>query len=472
MTHPEVAQIAPTRFTAETYRERQARLAEALGEGLILLLAAPVAWRNADEAYPYRQDSHLLYLSGLRRPGLALVLDADEGEATLFGPPEDPDEVIWSGPSPSLQEEADLAGIGRVRDVSELAGVLEAARRAGRALHVLPSRVPGVRLELARLLGVPPEEVKERASEALVRALGEMRMRKSEEEVAEIEAAVAVSAEMYRAAMRAARPGATEAAVRAALLGPLLERGLEASFKPIVSVRGEVLHNESFTNTLEAGQLLLIDSGAETRRGYASDITRTLPVGGRFSAEQRAVYETVLAAQEEAIHAIRPGAGWPDVHLVAARAIAEGMKEIGLMRGDTGAAVEAGAHALFFPHGLGHLLGLDTHDTEDLGDAVLYPPERPRSRQFGLAYLRFGRTLEAGHVLTVEPGVYFIPALIERWEREGRHREFIDYEALARWRGFGGIRIEDDVLCTEEGARVLGPAIPKQPDELEAALGR
>lgn len=470
MVHPEVAQIAATRFNADTYRTRRQRLREAVGEGLLVFLAAPVAWRNSDESYPYRQDSHVLYLTGISRPGLALVLDADAGTETLFGPPEDPDDVIWSGPSASLADEGAMAGIEAVRDVAGLADVIAEARRAGRPVHYLPSRAHGMTLELARLLGQPVEAIAEGASKSLSRAIGDLRMRKSEEEVAEIEAAVAVSAEMYRAAMRATQPGATEAGVRAALLGVALEHGLEVSFKPIVSVRGEVLHNEAFGNTLEAGQLLLIDSGVETRRGYASDITRTFPVSGRFTPEQRAVYEVVLAAQEEAIHAIRPGANWQDVHLVAARTIAAGMKDLGLMRGDTEAAVEAGAHALFFPHGLGHLLGLDTHDTEELGDVVMYPPERPRSTQFGRAYLRFGRDLEPGYVVTVEPGVYFIPALIDRWKGEGRHREFIDYDAVERFRDFGGIRIEDDVLCTEAGARVLGPGIPKQPDELETAM--
>jgi Xaa-Pro aminopeptidase len=275
---------------------------------------------------------------------------------------------------------------------------------------------------------------------------------------------------MYRAAMTETAAGRTEAEIAAILQAPAIARDREQSFGPIVSVRGEVLHNEKYVNTLADGDLLLIDSGAESPRGYASDITRTFPVSGRFSLQQREVYEVVLQAQADAINAAAPGVNNRDLHLIAARTIAEGLKEIGLMRGDSGAAVEAGAHAMFFPHGLGHMLGLDAHDMEDLGDIVGYPEGEPRSSQFGLAYLRLARELEPGWVITMEPGIYFIPALIDRWRGEDLHSEFIDYDRVERYRSFGGVRIEDDILITSDGCRVLGPGIPKTVDKIESAM--
>jgi Xaa-Pro aminopeptidase len=289
--------------------------------------------------------------------------------------------------------------------------------------------------------------------------------------VAEIENALGVTAAMYRAAMAAAAPGRTEAEVAAALQQPALAADRQQSFQPIVSVRGEVLHNESYANTLAEGDLLLIDSGAESAHWYASDITRTVPVGGRFTSVQRDMYEVVLRAQVHAVETAAPGMTNLQLHLQAARDIAEGLKDLGLMSGDVDEAVAAGAHALFFPHGLGHMLGLDAHDMEDLGDVVGYEPGESRSAQFGLGFLRLARTLEPGLVITIEPGVYLIPALIERWKAEGRHRDFICYDKVEQMLPFGGIRIEDDVLITSRGSRLLGPGIPKTVPELEQVLG-
>ncbi len=474
MVHPEVAAL-DARFSADEFLRRRdavrARL-RAEGGGIALIPANPTTWRNADNPHPFRQSSHLLYLTGLTRPGIALVLDADNDADLLFGPPEDPDDVVWHGPHPALRDEATAAGLTDLRDIAELPQLLREQMGEMGAVHVPPAFMPAQQMQLAAWLNVPTGEVKEKDSDVLAQVLGDLRLVKSEAEVAEIERAVGVSAEMYAEALRLVRPGITERALRAAMERVAREHGMPLSFGPIVTVRGEVLHNEGQPNTLEDGQLVLLDTGVETEHGYASDITRTFPVSGRFSDEQRAVYETVLRAQEDVIGAMRPGVNFRDLHLRAARVIAEGLVEIGLMRGDPEAAVAAGAHALFFVHGLGHPLGLDVHDVHDLGDAVAYPPDAPRSEQFGLAYLRFGRDLEAGMVMTVEPGVYFIPALIDRWRGEGRHTEFVDYDAVEAYRGFGGIRIEDDVLVTARGARVLGPGIPKAPDEVEAAMAQ
>lgn len=471
MMHPEAASLA-RRFTPEDFRDRRRRLAAHVGRGLILLPGHGTVWRNADNPHPFRQSSHVLYATGIARPGLAVVLDAESGETTLFGPPEDFDDLVWHGPHPSLGDLAAEAGIEHVRDLGGLADVLREARAGGRTVHYPPLFEPGTLVAVARWLGVGVDEAEAGASEALMRALGEVRAVKTDAEIAEIESAIATSAQMLAEAMRVTRPGLHEYEVLARMAGVMRCQNRAFSFNPIVSVRGEVLHNETSENRMREGDLLLIDSGVETAAGYASDITRTFPVGGRFTARQRAVYEVVLRTEEAAIAAMRPGANFRELHLLAARTIAEGMKEIGLMKGDPADAVEAGAHALFFPHGLGHPLGLDVHDVQDLGDTYAYPPDNPRSDQFGLGFLRFARDLDAGHVMTIEPGVYFIPALLDRWRGEGRHAEFIDYDAVEPYRAFGGIRIEDDVLVTEDGARVLGPPIPKSVEEVERAMTR
>ncbi len=307
---------------------------------------------------------------------------------------------------------------------------------------------------------------------ALVKAVIAQRSFKTDSEIAEIEDALSVTAEAYRKIMAATRPGRTEAELAAVLQGVALAHDRQQSFNPIVSVRGEVLHNTSYANILADGDLLLVDSGADSARSYASDITRTFPVSGTFTSKQRDIYEVVLAMQEAAIGAASPKKTNRELHLLAALTAARGLVDLGLMQGDPQAAVDAGAHALFFPHGLGHMLGQDVHDMEDLGDLVGYDEGDRRSEQFGLAFLRLAKKLEPGFVITIEPGIYFVPALIEQWRTASRHCEFIRYDRLDAFQGFGGIRIEDDVLITAEGARVLGPGIPKTVAELEAVVGR
>ncbi len=469
MVHPEVATL-DRRFSADTYRARRDRLREAVGSGLILIPGVGTVWRNADNPHPFRQSSHLLYLTGVTASGVALVLDADSGEDVLSASPDTFDDLLWHGPHPSPEDHAAEAGIEAARDIGELRSALAEAKRQGRGVHYPPPFMPSVLLGLAELLGESVDAVKAGASDELARALGALRLVKSEAEVAEIEDALAVSAEMLAEALRVTRPGIREHDVRATMLAVALRHDRALSFEPITTVRGEVLHNHSRGNTLREGQLLLLDSGVETAEGYASDVTRTIPVSGTFTDEQRAVYELVLRAEEEAIDGTRPGVSFRDLHLGAAHTLAAGLKDLGLMKGDTDAAVEAGAHALFFPHGLGHPLGLDVHDLHDLGDAVAYPTGVPRSEQFGLGFLRFARDLEPGNVVTIEPGCYFIPPLIDRWRDESRHTAFIDYAAVEDFRGFGGIRIEDDVLCTDGGPRVLGPGIPKSVADVEAAM--
>jgi Xaa-Pro aminopeptidase len=341
---------------------------------------------------------------------------------------------------------------------------------AGRRIHFLPPYRPGISIELGALLGVAPADVKAKASPELIAAVVAQRLVKSAAEVAEIEAALGVTAEMYLAAMSLCRPGRHEREVAGAMEGIALSLGCRQAFPPIVTINGQILHSHGAVNELARGRLLVVDAGAESWLHYASDITRTIPVGGKFSRRQRDIYDIVLAGQTEAIAAIKPGIRYKDVHLKTAKIMAAGLKDLGLMRGDTDAAVTAGAHALFFVHGLGHNLGLDVHDMESLGENnVGYDETVARSGQFGLAYLRMAKALRPGHVLTVEPGLYFIPALYAQWRKEKKFTDFIAYDKVEKFLDFGGVRIEDDIVVTAKGCRVLGPPIPKTAAAVEKA---
>ncbi|PSQ82502.1 MAG: Xaa-Pro aminopeptidase, partial [Bacteroidetes bacterium QS_1_65_9] len=342
---------------------------------------------------------------------------------------------------------------------------MQRAREAGRDVHSLPPYREAHRRRLAELLDCAPGATDEHASDALIRAAVAQRETKSDAEVAELENALAVTRRMHRWAMRSAVPGAMEREVAGRMEGMVRATGGETAFPTIFSERGEVFHNTPGPDQLDEGALALCDAGGTAPSRYAGDVTRTMPVGGAFSQKQLDIYEVVLDAQEAAIEAVRPGAVYQNVHRMAARRLAEGLKGVGLMTGDPAEAVREGAHALFFPHGLGHMLGLDAHDMEALGeDYVGYDAETTRSEQFGLNALRLGRELEEGFALTVEPGIYFIEPLIEQWAGEGRHADFIDYEAARDYVGFGGVRIEDDVLVTSDGSHLLGEPIPKQPE--------
>ena len=454
-----------------TYQQRRRVLRETLTDGAILLPGNVDASRNySANIYPFRQDSTFCYFAGVYSPGYACLVMPD-GEEILYGPPGEPDDVIWSGPQPGLNDFAVIAGVNRHANIADLADALADLAAKGTTIHYLPPYRSANTLRLADWLNAAPGAVTAGASDALIAAVVAQREIKSDEEIAEIERAVAVSALMYRIALHNAKPGLKEAQIMGAMLWVALAHDMQPSFPPIVTIHGEILHNESYPGKLEDGQLLLVDSGVETARRYCSDITRTLPVGGVFSPRQKEIYEVVLGAQAAAIAAIAPGATNRDVHLAAARATAMGLIDVGLMKGDADEAVAAGAHALFFPHGIGHMMGLDVHDMEDLGDAVGYDPGVSRSDQFGLNYLRLARALKPGFVITIEPGIYFIPALIDRWAAETRHADFIDYKAVRKYRDFGGIRIEDDVLVTDDASRILGPPIPKTVEDVELAMG-
>jgi Xaa-Pro aminopeptidase len=459
-------------FDAKTYAKRRDLLRKKVGSGLVLFLGNEESPMNyADNAYAFRQDATFLYYFGLDTPGLAAVVDVDEKKDILFGSDVDITDIIWMGALPTMKERGALVGVKETAPVSGLEAVLREAAAKGRKVHFLPPYRAEHLLKLNDLLGIKPAEAKNGASADLVRAVIAQREIKSEAEIAEMEAALLTTYKMYDAAMRMAQPGVWEQAIAGRMEGIAAADGGGIAFPIILSKNGQILHNHSHVNRLKKYDLLVVDAGSSSAGHYASDITRTIPVGGSFTSKQLDVYEIVRAANENAIAATRPGRPYKEVHLLAAKTIASGLKELGLMKGDVDAAVEAGAHALFFVHGLGHQIGLDVHDMENLGENNIgYDATVQRSTQFGLRGLRMAKTLKPGHVITCEPGIYFIPALIDILKSEKKHLDFINYAKLEAYRTFGGIRIEDDVLVTKDGRKVLGKKIPKTPIQLAAAV--
>ena len=455
-------------FTKETYVQRRRKLSGLVKSGLILFLGNDESAMNYPaNTYPFRQDSSFLYFFGLDAPGLAGVIDVDEGQDVLFGNDADMDDIIWMGPQPLLKERGRSVGVRETRPLSQLDAMLGAALKSGRLLHFLPPYRPEKMNRIEKLLGIRAASVRDYASRELIRAVVKLRARKSSEEVKEIETALEITAAMYEAARAAILPGVYERDVCSRLFQEAAAGSGLTSFPPIVTVHGETLHNHGYGNRLKKGDLLVVDARAESPEHYAADITRTYPVSGVFTPRQKEIYDLVLQMQLDAIVAIRPGLRYREVHLLAAKTLVQGMKMLGLMKGDVDEAVAAGAHALFFPHGLGHMMGLDVHDMEDMGENYVgYDGRVLRSAQFGLAYLRMARELEPGFVLTVEPGIYFIPALIAQWRSEKKNAAFLNFERIESFVGLGGVRIEDDVLVTRSGCRVLGPGIPKKPEEI------
>ncbi len=454
-------------FSASTYQGRRSRLASDLGQGLILIAGnIDAAMNYRGNPYPFRQDSTFLYFGGPDKPGLAMTIDPATGRSTLYGDDLTLEDIVWVGAQPTLTEQARQAGFVEVRPMSKLSGDVQSA---GDRLHYLPPYRGDSILRLATWTGRTVEKIQTGFSEALIHAVIGQRSIKSREEIEEMTWAVDLTGRMHVAVMREAEEGLHESDLASLVTGMCEAEEVVPAYGIILSKDGQTLHNHHHGNTLESGQLVLGDFGAESRMHYAGDITRTFPVDRHFTNKQREVYEVVLDAEMLAIEACKPGVAYRDIHLHAARIIANGLKDIGLMKGDCHEAVAAGAHALFFPHGLGHMIGLDVHDMEDLGENFVgYDNTVQRSDQFGLAYLRLARKLQPGFVLTVEPGIYFIPELIDQWKAEKKHADFINYSALEKYRTFGGIRIEDNVLITEKGYQILGDPIPKAVAEVEA----
>jgi Xaa-Pro aminopeptidase len=421
-----------------------------------------------DNTYHFRQDSNFLYFFGLDHPGLAGVMDVDNNRDYIFGNDVDMDDIIWMGPQPSMKERAEEVGVGHTAPFSQLAEFLTSAIQAGRRIHFLPPYRGDQVILLKQLLGLLTARVKDYVSHELVMAVIKLRSYKDTYEIKEIEKALEITHEMYLTAMKMANPGAMEYEIAGTIEGIALSKGGRLAFPTILSINGQTLHNHKHGNKLVTGRMLVIDSGAESPMGYASDITRTVPVGRKFNQKQKDIYRIVLNANLKSIEAIKPGMLHREAHLIAARTVASGLKELGLMKGDVVEAVAQGAHALFFPHGLGHMMGLDVHDMEGLGENnVGYDETIKRSTQFGLAFLRLAKKLEPGFVMTNEPGIYFIPELIAQWKTEKKFKEFINYDHIDAYMEIGGIRIEDDILVTGTGHRVLGKPIPKTIEEIE-----
>lgn len=451
-------------FEAKTYTERRKILREKVGSGIILFPGNDDVGMNCkDNTFHFRQDSTFLYYFGIDQPGLAGAID-ENGEAILFGNELTLDHIIWMGNQPSLAERASRAGIYTVKPLSTLTGHF-----SGEQVHIIPPYRPEHTLKYAEWLQISPSQVEDKVSEELIKAIVSMRSYKTEEEVQEIEKAVNTTIDMHFAAMSGAKAGMKESEVVGLVHGTAISSGGNLSFPIIGSKNGQILHNHYHGNTIQEGDLFLCDSGAETTMHYAGDMTRTFPVGNSFTSKQKEIYDIVVNAHLSAMEVLKPGVLYRDVHLLAAQKIAEGLRQVGIMKGDPEEAVKEGAHALFFPHGLGHMMGLDVHDMENLGeDLVGYTPELKRSKQFGLSALRLGRALEKNFVLTVEPGIYFIPELIDVWSKEKKHASFIDYQKLESYLDFGGIRVEDDVVITHDGYRKLGKDLARTSDEVEA----
>ena len=445
-------------FETSVYKNRRARLKEKVKSGLVLILGNGEAPANyTDNTYKFRQDSSFLYFFGLNQPGFAGVIDIDSGDEYIFGNDVDMDDIIWMGPQPSVKDMAARAGVSKTAPFARLADCMKTAISQGRRIHFLPPYRFRNMLLLEELLGIRPALVKNYASLELIKAVVDLRAVKEPCEIEEITKACNIGYEMHTAAMRNCKPGVKEQYIAGLIEGIAASYGSMVSFPVILSQNGETLHNHDHSQILQEGRMMLTDAGAEEVSHYCSDFTRTVPVGGKFLTRQKEVYNIVLAANNKAIEIAKPGVTYQYVHLEVCKVLAQGLKDLGLMKGDVNEAVAAGAHALFMPHGLGHMMGLDVHDMEDLGQIYVgYDDETRPIDQFGTSSLRMGRRLQEGFVITDEPGCYFIPALIDQWRAQGMHKEFLNYDKIETFKDFGGIRLEDDILIIPGGSRFLG----------------
>ena len=461
-------------FDKNTYVNRRKSLQNKGLKGVGLILGnveSPMNYR--DNTFHFRQDSSFLYFFGLDSSGLAGVIDFDSGEDYIFGDDVDIEDIIWMGSQVPLKENAKKVGIENTAQFSKLFEFVTSAVQQGRKVHFLPPYRGENKMMLEKLLGISSLRIQDYASLQFVKAVIDIRSIKEPAEIIEIEKACATGYKMHVTAMKMAQPGMWEQKIAGTIEGVALAGGGMTSFPIILTQHGETLHNHNHSQILKEGNLMLTDAGAESLLHYASDFTRTVPVGGKFTQKQREIYDIVLAANNRGQELTKPGTTYLSVHLAVAEVIASGLKDLGLMKGDVKEAVKNGAHAMFFPHGLGHMMGLDVHDMEDLGQIYVgYDDEIRPVDQFGTAYLRLGRKLQPGFVITNEPGIYFIPALIEKWKNEKNNNEFINFEKVNEYRDFGGIRLEDDILVTETGSKLIGERIPITPDEIEDIISQ
>lgn len=459
-------------FEKSVYVNRRKKLISRMSGGIALILGNEESPMNyADNPFHFRQDSTFLYLFGLDSPGLTGIIDFDSGEEYIFGDDVDIDDIIWMGPQQKIQEKALKCGVDKTAPVNKLQGFLDDVKKQGRKVHFLPPYRGKNVIKLEKLTGISAQKIQNYCSAELIKAVIGLRSVKESCEIDEIKIACGLGYNMHLSAMQMAMPGIWEQYITGTLEGIAAGGGGRISFPIILTQRGETLHNHDHSGFLEEGKLLLTDAGAESPMHYASDFTRTVPVGGKFTLKQKEIYDIVLATNNMVKELIKPDVTFLSVHLGAAEVIASGLKELGLMKGDVKEAVKNGAHALFFPHGIGHMMGLDVHDMEDLGQIYVgFDDEIRPSSQFGTSSLRLGRRLQPGFVVTNEPGIYFIPALIDKWQSEKINTEFINFDKVNEYRDFGGIRLEDDILVTPSGSEILGERLPIKPEEIEKII--
>ena len=459
-------------FDKATYVSRRAKLKELVKSGIIILFGNNESPCNfpANGYYPFRQDSSFLYYFGLQRDGLVGVIDIDNDIETLVGNDIDIEDIVWYGSVNSMHDMAESVGVKNTAPMKSLKIICNDAMRQKRRIHFLPPYRHDIKIQIFDLLGIHPVQQKESASMALINAVVKMRSTKEQQEIEELERASVIGYKMHTTAMRLTKPGVTEKFIGGQVDGVANSYGAMVSFPTIFSQHGEIMHGNPSMAELESGRLVLCDCGAETINNYCSDNTRTYPVNGKFTQRQLEIYSIVEACHDYVLEVAKPGVKYMDVHFAVCRLMTERLKELGLMKGDTDEAVAAGAHAMFLPHGLGHMMGMDVHDMESLDQInVGFDTEtRPRLDQFGTNCLRMGRRLEEGFVVTDEPGIYFIPALIDDWKASGHCAEYLNFDKLETYKDFGGIRIEDDVLITKDGCRFLGEdRIPYHPKDVE-----
>lgn len=457
-------------FSKSTYVERRNELKKLVGSGLIVLFGNNDSPANyPSNTYKFRQDSSFLYYFGLHRNGLVGVIDVDNDREYLVGDEIDIEDIVWYGSVTSVAEMAEMTGVARTAAMRELPAIVESAKVQGEEVHFLPPYRFDNQIQIMDLLGIHPSQQKAAASLKLIAAVVKMRTTKTEEEIAELERAAEIGYEMHTTAMRLCRPGVTEQYIGGMVDGIANAYGCMVSFQTIATQHGEVMHGNPSPTKLEAGRLMLVDAGAETNENYCSDNTRTTPVSGVFTQKQKDIYNIVVECHDHVLEVAKPGVKWWDVHFAVCRIITERLQQLGLMKGDVEESLKAGAHAMFLPHGLGHSMGMDVHDMEGLGQVYVgFDKEVRPSTQFGTNALRFGRRLQKGFVVTDEPGIYFIPALIDDWKKNGTNAQFLNFDKIDEYRDFGGIRIEDDVLITDEGCRFIGSKrIPYHVEDVE-----
>ena len=455
-------------FKKEIYINRRKQLKSQFDNGILLFLGNEESSMNyLDNTYRYRQDSTFLYYFGLDYPGLVGIIDLDNDKDFIFGDDLTIDHIVWMGAQPTIAQRSEKAGVANTGSMSQMFDTLKSAKQKGRKIHFLPAYRPEHQIKLYNWLEIPINETNKHASIDLIVAVGEQRNIKSAEEIEQLEQVVSITADMHHAAMRFAKPGMFEYEVAAKVHEVAQAAGGDISFPIIATINGQTLHNHYHGNVIKEGDLFLLDAGAENELRYAGDMSSTFPVSSTFTERQKEIYQIALNAHNAAIEAIKPGINFKEIHFTAARNIFDGLKDLGFTKGNTEEAIQAGAHALFFPCGTGHLMGLDVHDMENLGEQYVGYAGQPKSTLFGLKSLRLGRELQPGFVVTIEPGIYFIPELIDLWKSQNKFTEFINYSKVEEYKNFGGTRNEEDILITEDGYKILGTPLAKSIEDVE-----